>query len=98
MVEKVAELKNVVPDAVNEPKWNVVRAKKTHASKNTINDSQSHWTNSFHLLARADGNFKSGVRGLDTFSSLQNVIEFALVEESAKVKGKGLMRGFSPTL
>jgi hypothetical protein len=98
MVEKVAELKNVVPDAVNEPKWNVVRAKKTPTSKNTINDSQSHWTNSFHLLARADGNFKSGVRGSDTFSSLQNVIEFALVEESAKVKGKGLMISFSPTL
>ena len=89
LVEKVAELKNVVPDIVTKPKWNVVRAKKTHASKNTVSDSQSHWTNSFHLLARVDGNFKSRVRGSNSFSSLQNVIEFALVKESAKVKGKG---------
>ncbi|XP_059436754.1 uncharacterized protein LOC132169808 [Corylus avellana] len=91
VVEKVAELKNDGPNLGAEPKWNVVRAKKTPVSKPTVKDNQSNWTNSFHLLARADGNFKSGVRGSDTFSSLQNVIESAMVEESAKIKGKGKM-------
>ncbi|XP_059441719.1 uncharacterized protein LOC132174022 [Corylus avellana] len=91
VVEKAAELNNGGPNIRAEPKWNVVRAKKTLVSKSTVKDNQSNWTNSFHLLARADGNLKSGVRGSDTFSSLQNVIESAMVEESAKIKGKGKM-------
>jgi hypothetical protein len=53
-----------------------------------------------------DGNIKSGFIELENFSTLQNGVESALGEESAKVKGKGkmgeeeeiLMRGFSPTL
>jgi hypothetical protein len=74
-----------------------------------VRESQ-HWTNSFHLLARADGKFESGkARGSGAFSnSLQKVIENALSEENESFlinKGKGkmgedeevLMRGFSPT-
>lgn len=89
--------------------WTEVRyAKKTLISKPSIRDSP-HWTNSFHLLARADDRFESGeVRGSGAISSLQKVIEHALNEESANLlidKGKGkmgedeevLMRGFSPT-
>jgi hypothetical protein len=41
MVEKVDELKNVVHNKEVEPKWNVVRAKKTPALKNNIKDSKS---------------------------------------------------------
>ena len=74
-----------------------------------VRESQ-HWTNSFHLLARADGKIESGkLRGSGAFShSLQEVIENALFEENESLlinKGKGkmgedeevLMRGFSPT-
>jgi hypothetical protein len=105
VVDKVDELENVVPNKEVEPKWNAVRVKITPALKNNIKDSKSLWANSFHLLARANGNIKFGFRELEIFSSLQNGVEFALGEESAKVKEKGkmgeeeeiLMRGFSPT-
>jgi hypothetical protein len=99
-------VESVVEKAVTEPKWNVVRAsRKTPSSK--VNVSQKHWSNSFHLLARADGRHESGeVRGSGTFSSIQRALETALADENAKVKGKGQMgdeeevlrRGFSPTL
>ena len=88
MVEKVAKLKNVVPNAMVEPKWNVVKAKKTLDSKNTINDSQSHWTNSFHLLVRADGNFKSGVKGSDTFLLFKMLLNLLWLRRVQKLKGK----------
>ena len=81
-----------------------------HWTNSAIMDSQRHWTNSFHLLARANGRYESGeVKGSGPKSqSLQQVIEYALNEESANVlkdKGKDkmgedkeiLMRGFSPT-
>jgi hypothetical protein len=107
-VEKVDELENVVSNKEVESKWNVVRAKKknTPALKNNIKDSKSHWINSFHCLARVNGNIKSSFIELENFSSLQNGVESALGEESTKVKGKGkmgeeeeiLMRGFSPSL
>jgi hypothetical protein len=43
----------MVEKVVNEPKWNVARAsRKTPSSK--VNVSQKHWSNSFHLLVRAD--------------------------------------------
>jgi hypothetical protein len=95
----------VVEKAVTEPKWNVVRAyRKTPSSK--ANVSQKHRSNSFHLLARADGRYELGeVRGSGTFSSIQRTLETALAYENAKVKGKGQMgeeeevlrRGFPPT-
>jgi hypothetical protein len=81
------------------------KKKNTPALKNNIKDSKSHWINSFHCLARANGNIKSGFIELENFSSLQNGVESALGEESTKVKGKGkmgeeeeiLMRGSSPS-
>ena len=105
-------MKSTAPNVVAKDQWNVVKAaKRTPISKAPVKDSQRHWTNSFHLLARADGRYESGeVRGSSAFSnSLQKVIENALNEESAnllKVLGKGkmeeekevLMRGFSPTI
>jgi hypothetical protein len=82
------------------------KKKNTPALKNNIKDSKSHWINSFHCLARVNGNIKSSFIELENFSSLQNGVESALGEESTKVKGKGkmgeeeeiLMRGFSPSL
>ena len=103
--------KGDMPNAVNSEQWKVVRPSRNFfASKLSAKDSQRHWSNSFHLLARADGRFESeNVRGLDQFSqSLQKVIKDALNEENANLlKNKGeskmekkeevLMRGFSPT-
>jgi hypothetical protein len=73
-------------------------------------ENERHWTNSFQLLARADGRHESREeRGSGPYSqSLQKIIEYALNEESdnlLKNKGKGkiggeeevLMRGFTPT-
>jgi hypothetical protein len=111
-IEKVNEMKKGdMPKAVNSEQWKVVRPSRNFStSKLSAKDSQRHWSNSFHLLARIDGRFESGeVRGLDQISqSLQKVIEDALNEENAnllKDKGKSkmeedeevLMRGFSPT-
>jgi hypothetical protein len=111
-IKKVNEMKKGdMPNAVNSEQWKVVRPSRNFsASKLSAKDSQRHWSNSFHLLARTDGRFESGeVRGSDQFSqSLQKVIEDALNEENAnllKDKGKSkmeeeeevLMRGFSPT-
>jgi hypothetical protein len=109
--KKVAEVQSVnAPRIAGNEKWNEVRsARRTPVSKPTGRESK-HWTNSFHLLARADDNFETGkARGLGAFSnSLQKVIEHALSEENENFllnKGKGkmgvdeedLMRGFSPT-
>jgi hypothetical protein len=108
---KTTEARNVHPGSVVKDQWNEVRsARRTPVSKPIIRDSQKHWTNSFHLLARVDGRFESGFAkdsGLVT-NSIQQVIEQALNEESENIllaKGKGkmgedeevLMRGFSPT-
>jgi hypothetical protein len=101
----------IEPSVVNKEQWNVVKsARKTPVSKTLIKENERHWTNSFHLLARADGRYESGEeRGSGPhFQSLQKVIEYALNEESdnlLKDKGKGkmggeeedLMRGFTPT-
>ena len=97
---------SVVEKTVTEPKWNVVRAsRRTPNSK--VNVSQKHWSNSFHLLARANGRYESGeVRGSGNFSSIPRALETTLADENARVKGKGQMeeekevlrRGFSPTL
>jgi hypothetical protein len=97
---------SVVKKVVTEPKWNVVRtSRRTPSSK--VNVSLKHWSNSFHLLVRAKDRYESGeVKGSGTFSSIQKVLKTALVDENARVKGKGkmgeeeevLMRGFSPTL
>jgi hypothetical protein len=98
------------PKVVAKDQWTEIRsARKTPIAKPSVRDSP-HWTNSFHLLARADGRFEAGeVRGSGAVStSLQKVIEHALNEENANLlidKGKGimgedeevLMRGFSPT-
>jgi hypothetical protein len=86
-----------IPSMVDKEQWKVVKsARKTPVTKPAVMDSQRHWTNSFHLLARADGRYESGEeRGLGPKSqSLQQVIEYALNEESANVlkdKGKGKM-------
>jgi hypothetical protein len=111
LAKKATKMKSTAPNVVAKDQWNVVKAaKRTPISKAPVKDSQRHWTNSFHLLARADGRYGSSeVRGSGAFSnSLQKVIENALNEKSAnllKVKGKGkmeeeevLMRGFSPTI
>jgi hypothetical protein len=110
---KAIEPKTVFPSIMAEKdKWNEVRStRRTPISKQIEHNSHGHWTNSFQLLARADGNVKSGrVRELDDASnSLQDVIEHALGEESEKLllaKGKNkmgddkevLMRGFSLTV
>jgi hypothetical protein len=66
----------VLPSSVaGKDKWNEVRStRKTPISKQIEHDSQGHWTNSFQLLARVDGNFKPGrVReSVDVSNSLQN--------------------------
>jgi ribosomal protein S24E len=88
----------------------VKSAKRNSISKPIICDSQKHWTNSFHLLARADGRFESVFVKDSSIvtNSIQQVIEQALNEESENIllaKGKGkigedeevLMRGLFPT-
>jgi hypothetical protein len=52
------------PKVVAKDQWTKVRsARKTPIAKHSVRDSP-HWTNSFHLLARADGRFEAGeVRG-----------------------------------
>jgi hypothetical protein len=99
------------PSTVNKEQWNVVKsARKTPVSKTLFRENERHWTNSFHLLARADGRYESGEeRGSVPHSqSLQKIIEYALNEKSdnlLKDKGKDkmggeeevLMRGFTPT-
>jgi hypothetical protein len=109
--KKVAEVQLVnAPRVAANEQWTEVRSvRRTPVSKPMVRENQ-HWTNSFHLLARADGKFESGkARGSGAFSnSLQKVIENALSEENESLlinKGKGkmgedeevLMRGFSPT-
>jgi hypothetical protein len=112
VAKKVTDVMIVTPGIVAKDQWNEVKStRKTPIFEPSVHDNQRHWTNSFHLLARADGNFESGkVRGSgDVSNSLQNVIEHALNEESVNLllsKGKGkmgedeevLMRGFSPTI
>jgi hypothetical protein len=90
---------------VDVDQWKVVRsAKRTLVANNIVRDSQKHWTNSFHLLARADGGVMRGATG---FSSIQDGFDNALNEECVnqlKDKGKSkmegeeevMMRGFSP--
>ncbi|XP_059431576.1 uncharacterized protein LOC132165089 [Corylus avellana] len=98
------------PRVAAKDQWTEVRsAKRTPISKPSARDNL-HWTNSFHLLARADGRGDADeVKGAGAVSNtLQKVIEYALNEESANLlvdKGKGkmgeeeevLMRGSSPT-
>ena len=113
LTNKAIKVKVVLPSIIVEKdKWNEVRStRRTPISKQIECDSQGHWTNSFQLLARVDGSFKSGgVRESgDISNSLPNVIEHALGEESAKLllaKGENkmgdddevLMIGFSPTV
>jgi hypothetical protein len=112
IMPKAVEPKTFPSIMAEKDEWNEVRsARRTPISKQIEHKSHGHWTNSFQLLARADGNIKSGrVRELDDASnSLQDVIEHALGEESEKLllaKGKNkmgddeevLMRGFSPTV
>jgi hypothetical protein len=112
IMPKAVEPKIFPSIMAEKDKWNEVRsARRTPISKQIEHKSHGHWTNSFQLLVRADGNIKSGrVRELDDASnSLQDVIEHALGEESEKLllaKGKNkmgddeevLMRGFSPTV
>jgi hypothetical protein len=84
----------------------VKSTKKTPISKIPARENY-HWTNSFHLLTRAEGRCGLGeVKDSGPKSqSLQEAIEFALNEENIKNKGKGklgeeeeiLMRAFSPT-
>jgi hypothetical protein len=105
MVRKVTAAKSATPSVVDVDQWKVVRsAKRTLVANNIVRDSQKHWTNSFHLLARANGEVMRGVAG---FSSIQDGFENALNEECVnqlKDKGKSkmereeevLMRGFSP--
>jgi hypothetical protein len=95
---------------VDREQWKIVKsARKTPVTKPAVMDSQRHWTNSFHLLARADDRYESDeMIGSDPKpQSLQRVIENALNKESETIlrdKGKGkmgedeeiLMRGFSP--
>jgi hypothetical protein len=106
MVRKVAAVKSATSSVVDVDQWKVVRfAKRTLMANNIVKDSQKHWTNSFHLLARANGGVMSGLAG---FSSIQDGFDTALNEEyvnQLKDKGKSkmegedevLMRGFSPT-
>ena len=102
----------VSPSSIAKDQWNEVRsARRTPISKPYVHDSQRHWTNSFHLLAKANGRFESeAMKGLGAVSnSIQKVIEHALNEESESIllaKEKGnmgeeeevSMRGFSPTI
>jgi hypothetical protein len=62
--------KGDMPNAVNLEQCKVVRPSRNFsASKLSAKDSPRHWSNSFHLLARADGRFESGeVRDSDHFS------------------------------
>jgi hypothetical protein len=105
MVRKVTAAKSTTPSVVDADQWKEVRStKKTLVANNIVRDSQKHWTNSFHLLARADGGVMRGASG---FSSIQDGFDNALNEECVnqlKDKGKSkmegeeevLMRGFSP--
>jgi hypothetical protein len=73
MVRKVTAAKSATPSVVDVDQWKVVRsAKRTLVANNIVRDSQKHWTNSFHLLARADGEVMRGVAG---FSSIQDGFE-----------------------
>ena len=69
--KKVSEVRLVIaPRVAANEQWIEVRSTRiTPVSKPTIRESQ-HSTNSFHLLARADGNFESGkVKGSGAFSN-----------------------------
>lgn len=63
-----------------EEKWTEVNySKKTPLTKVTAGGSNKHWSNSFHLLARADGNsYKVGEVQRTSFSAIQKVLEEAL--------------------
>jgi hypothetical protein len=112
-VVKTDEARSVNTSSIYKDQWNEVKStRRTPISKPITRDNKKHWTNSFHLLARADGRFESGFvkdTGVVT-NSIQQVIEQAMNEESENIllgkgKGKGkmgeeeevLMRGFSPT-
>jgi hypothetical protein len=59
VTNKAIKVKTVFASSVaNKDQWNEVRfTRKTPISKQTNRDNERHWTNSFYLLARADGNF-----------------------------------------
>jgi hypothetical protein len=60
-------------------------SKRNLVSKNTTRDSNKHWSNSFQLVARVDGNSELGeVRRVGTTTnSLQRVMEKALHMENS---------------
>jgi hypothetical protein len=46
---------------VAQKSWSEVRSSRRTPTTNAIaKDSNKHWTNSFHLLARADGKYELG--------------------------------------
>jgi hypothetical protein len=60
-----------IPSVVDREQWKIIKsARKTPVTKLVVMDSQRNWTNSFHLLARANGRYGSGeVIGLVSISS-----------------------------
>jgi hypothetical protein len=70
------QLKLVISIMVEKNKWNeVISTRRTPISKQIERDSQGHWTNSFQLLARVDGNFKLGrVRSQMMFQTLYKLL------------------------
>jgi hypothetical protein len=97
--------KNVVgkPSTSNADQWTVVKAKKTPKSRVISEDNSRHWTNSFQLLARADGRKFDEEAVRNSNLALQQALA-ELDECDPKDKGKGILeeegedfsRGFSP--
>jgi hypothetical protein len=69
MVRRVIAVKSATLSVVDTDQWKVVRsAKRTLVANNIVKDSQKYLTNSFHLLARADGGVMSGLVGFFFYS------------------------------